>query len=80
MISKKVKFAYILEPREYKLLPLVFIIRNFLIFFWSYYKKISQLLRGNYFLKDFSTPHLIFVFLIYVGLFNDSQFSIKVYL
>jgi len=35
-------------------------------------KKMSQLLRCNYCLKNFSTPYLIVVFLILVDVFNVS--------
>jgi len=36
------------------------------------YKKKSQLLRYIYCLKNFSNPHLMFVLLIIVGIFNTS--------
>ena len=40
----------------------------------------SQLLRCNYCLKDFSTPYLMFVFLNLVNVFNTSQFFMRIYL
>jgi len=39
-------------------------------FFDPIYKKMSQLLRYSYCLKDFYTPYLMFVFLISVNIFN----------
>ena len=40
----------------------------------------SQLLRYSYCLKDFSTPHLMFLFLTLVDVINVSQFFMMVYL
>jgi len=63
------------------LIPLVLYIRKFskkkigLI-----YNKISQLSKCSYCIKDFSTLNLMFVFLILAGVFNASQFFMKVYL
>jgi len=36
--------------------------------------------RYIYCLNDFSNPHLMFVFLILVGIFNTSQIFMRVYL
>ena len=44
------------------------------------YKKMSQLLWCSYCLKDIFTPHLMILFLMLVGIFNVSQFFIRVYL
>jgi len=46
----------------------------------SIYKKISQLLRCNYWLKDFFTPYLMFDFLILVNVCNASQYFMMLYL
>jgi len=48
--------------------------------FGHIYKKISQFLRCNYFLKGCSTPHLLLLFLLLVDVFNVSQFFMMVYL
>jgi len=42
------------------------------------YKKMSQLLRCIYCSKDFFNPNLMFVFLIFLNVFNASQIFMRV--